>query len=224
MEPGLLFDLDGVLIDSSQYHWRAWKRLAEEEKKLQMDYEEFLRGFGRRNEEILKGAAPKATAEERVQFALRKEALFREEISGEIELLPGVEWFLQEVAERELPRIIASSTPPENLRFFLAETSLGLYFDHYVSGDEVAEGKPAPDLFVEGARRLGRRADECIVFEDSPAGLEAGASAGCYVVAIATTHPSDRLEKYNMIVGSVGDLSIDRLIAKWEGAIGELLE
>lgn len=212
MKPGLLFDLDGVLVDTSQYHWQAWKWLTGEEPRFKMDYDGFLHSFGRRNEEILKELLPDLTDEERGHLADRKEALFRKEIAGKIELLPGVERFLKEVADHQLPRIICSSTPPENLRFMLAETCLGLYFDQYVSADQVKRGKPAPDVFLEGARRLGLPARDCIVFEDAPVGLQAGKAAGCYLVAIATTHPRDQLKGYDRIVSSLGDLSVPVLI------------
>lgn len=214
-EPGLLFDLDGVLINSGHYHWRAWKRLMEESASFVMDYEGFLATFGKRNEEILAELASDVPMEERVLLGERKEELFREEIDQEIELLEGVDAFLEEVCARDLPRIIASSTSPENLEFFLSKSRLGRYFDAAVSGVEVARGKPAPDIFIEAARRLGIEPGHCIVFEDSPAGLQAGEAAGAFVVALATTHASDQLGPYDMVVASLGQLSLDHLLERF---------
>jgi len=215
-EPGLLFDLDGVLINSGQYHWRAWKRLMEEGAPLSMDYESFLATFGKRNEEILAQVAPEG---DHTELAKRKEELFRAEIDGEIELLDGVEEFLQEVDRRGLPRIIASSTPPENLHFFLTGTPLGRYFDQAISGSEVSHGKPAPDLFLAAAARIEIEPSHCIVFEDSPAGLQAGAAAGSFVVALATTHASDQLDPYDMVVPSLAQVDFDVMVERWEATI-----
>jgi HAD superfamily hydrolase (TIGR01509 family) len=216
VKPGLLFDLDGVLVDTGEYHWQAWKWLATEEPRFKMSHDDFLRSFGQRNEEILGRLLPSYSVEEHQALADRKEALFRKEIAGKIELLPGVERFLQQVVDKGLPRTIASSTPPENLHFMLAETRLGFYFDQYVSGAEVTLGKPAPDVFLEGARRLGLPAGDCIVFEDAPVGLQAGKAAGCYLVALATTHPRDELEGYDVIVDSLGNLSLENLLLDYQ--------
>lgn len=215
-EPGLLFDLDGVLINSGNFHWLSWKRLMAEEGRFSMKYEQFLSTFGKRNDEIFKELAPHLSKEESLRLIDRKEELFRQEIEGRIELLEGVDAFLKEVIESDLPHIIASSTPRANLDFFLAKTALGHYFKKAISGTEVAHSKPAPDIFIEAAHRLKLSPKRCIVFEDSPAGLKAGAAAGAFVVALATTHASDQLDPYDMVVPSLGQLSLDYLLERWE--------
>ncbi len=188
MKLGLLFDNDGVLVDSSEFHWQSWELLMQQINREFMTKEQFIKGFGKRNDLILNELLPECSRSEKKQLAYKKEELFRKCAAGKIALLPGMETFLQEVQNAGIPRIIASSTPTQNLEMLITSTVLGKYFNDYVSAEEVAHGKPFPDVFLEGARRLGMDACQCIVLEDSPAGIEAGRRAGCFVVALETTH------------------------------------
>ena len=193
MKIGFLFDNDGVLVDTSAFHWQSWQLLLDEEPSdFKMSKEAFLEGFGKRNELILKTIVPHLH-KRHVELANRKEELFRQCARGKVELLPGMEDFLKELKRRNIPRIIASSTPIENLDMYLESTPLGDYFDHYVSGEEVENGKPAPDIFIEAAKRIEIPVENCFVIEDAPVGVEAGKAAGCQVIALGTTHPQDAL-------------------------------
>lgn len=207
-----LFDNDGVLIDSSELHWQAWQLLMKEDPNLSMTHEQFENGFGKRNDLILKEVAPQASAEQHRIWAERKEELFRKIAKGNVSLLNGMESFLKAVAARNIPRIIASSTPPANLEMYLQSTVLGTYFDHFISGEQVPNGKPAPDVFIEAANRLSALPRNCIVFEDAPAGIDAGKSAGCFVVALGTTHDQDELFGYDLYYPSADLLDLDMIL------------
>lgn len=220
MNIGFLFDNDGVLIDSSALHWRAWQLLMEEDRSFHIDHEMFLKGFGKRNDLILRDAVPGSTEHQRNIWAKRKEELFRQIARREIQLLPGMESFLKEVKKKEIPRIIASSTPIENLKMFLSSTVLGNYFDGFVSAEEVKHGKPAPDVFLEGAKRLGLDPRKCIVLEDSPAGLEAGRAAGCFVIALATTHSKNELEGYDLLYASPKEMRLPEILSAFQKVRG----
>lgn len=210
MNVAFLFDNDGVLIDSSELHWQAWQLLMKEEPAFSMTHAEFVHGFGKRNDLILKDSASSLPQERHKELAERKEALFRVCARGKVELLSGMEGFLQEVKRADIPRIIASSTPPENLDMFISSTVLGEYFTHYVSAESVPHGKPAPDVFVEAAHQLGFKPSDCIVFEDAPAGIAAGKAAGAFVVAMATTH--NQLEGYDMLYRGPSDLDLREIL------------
>ena len=213
MKPvAFLFDNDGVLIDSSELHWRSWQMLMQDEPSLNMDKNAFEGSFGMRNDLILQRLAPHVSAEKRTVWAEKKERLFREIAKGTITLLPGMEAFLVQVVEAQIPHIIASSTPIANLELFIQTTVLGKYFDKYLSAEQVAHGKPAPDIFIAAAHHLGFDPKECVVFEDAPAGIEAGRAAGCFVVALETTHSKEQLAHYDLIYPSAHALDLQEIL------------
>lgn len=213
---GFLFDNDGVLIDSEHFHWLSWVRLMEKEGNFFLSKETFLQTFGKRNDLILQQVLPDASPEKREQLALQKEAFFRDEAKGKIQLLEGMEAFLKDLKKRHVPRIIASSTPIANLKMFLSSTVLGSYFDSFVSAEEVAHGKPFPDVFLEAAKRLKLPPQQCIVLEDAPVGIEAGKKAGCFVVALATTHCPENLTRADLIYPSPSALNFEEILQKWK--------
>lgn len=210
---GFLFDNDGVLIDSSGLHWRSWQMLMEKEPPFQISYEHFLSSFGKRNDLILQELYPDESDEKRLFWADQKEELFRQIARHHISLLPGVEEFLSVLKKEGIPRIIASSTAVANLEMYLETTILGDYFDHFVSAEEVPHGKPAPDIFIEAAKRLNLRPNECIVIEDAPAGIQAGKAAGNFVVALETTHDKEALHEADLIVSDASKLHLPDLLA-----------
>lgn len=219
MRVAFLFDNDGVLIDSFQIHWESWMMLMQKEPELNISYDQFLHSFGKRNDLILKEFFPSLDEKTRMALAEKKENFFRSCAKEKIELLPGMEKFLQEVVREKIPHIIASSTPVKNLQMFLSSTVLGKYFDHYVSGEEVATGKPAPDVFIAAANRLGFDPKDCIVFEDAPVGIEAGKAAGSFVVALETTHDRSKLYSYDMVYPSPVELNCKEILeafARWK--------
>ncbi len=215
MKVAFLFDNDGVLIDSSEFHWESWQLLMEEEPDFEMNHQQFLAGFGKRNDLILRELVPHLSKERRIAWAERKEALFRQCARGKIALLPGMEPFLREVVAAKIPHIIASSTPPENLDMFISSTVLGNYFEHYISAEEVAHGKPAPDVFIAAAHHLGFDPTDCIVFEDAPSGIEAGRGAGAFVVALATTHKKESLSNYHLIYPEASALDLQEILSAY---------
>jgi len=212
MTVGLLFDNDGVLIDSSELHWYSWELLMREDPSFVMEHEQFVRGFGKRNDLILQDVQLKASQEQKEKWAVRKEELFREYAKERITLIPGIEAFLQEVARAKIPRIIASSTPIANLKMFLKCTPLGQYFDRFVSAEQVAHGKPFPDVFLEAARVLNMPPERCIVFEDAPAGVTAGKKAGSFVVALGTTHAGQELTEADLFYPSPHALRLPEIL------------
>lgn len=220
-QPVFLFDLDGVLIDSKELHWEAWQKLKDLLPELNaMDYERFLSGFGQTNDSILKSFLPNSNQQERMNWGEKKEEFVRTLATGRIELLPGMESFLQKLTERKIPKIIASSTPQSNLRYYLKETILGKYFDQAISGEEVAQGKPAPDIFIAAAKQLKAEPKSSIVLEDSLVGLQAGRSAGSFVIALATTHSYGDLKKksdlYDLLYHSPEDLNLEEVFSSFE--------
>ncbi len=206
-----LFDLDGVLVDTKELHWQAWQILAEKHEDFSMSYDQFLVSFGKTNQYILDELIPHVSSEKRKILANEKEAAFRSLPIENLKLLKGVIPFLQQLKERNIPMIIASSTPVANLDALLEKTELGEHFNAYVSAEQVKRGKPYPDVFLEAANRLNVQAKDSIVIEDSQAGISAGKAAGCFVIAVTTTHPQEKLKDYDICVDSLDKLNLDTL-------------
>lgn len=211
---GAIFDWDGVLVDSSAHHERSWELLAAE-TGYRLPPDHFRRGFGMKNEQIIPELLgwTRDPAEIR-RLSLRKEALFRESVrSGGIAPLPGVREWLDRLDRAGIPRIIASSTHRENIETILRLTAMD-GFRGIVSAEDVERGKPAPDVFLLAAARLGLPPARCVVFEDAPVGLVAARAAGMRVVAVTTTNPADTLKNADLIVPRLDALSIEE-ISRW---------
>ena len=208
---GVLFDWDGVVIDSSSQHERSWELLAAE-RGLALPEGHFKKGFGKKNEIIIPtlgwGDDPLLIG----KLADRKEALYRELVAAEgVTILPGALELLQALKEKGIPRAVGSSTPRENLDALFASTGLNLLFDAVVCGSDVSHGKPDPEVFLSGAEKLGLPRQRCIVIEDAFAGIEAAHRAGMKVVGVATTNPVDSLTMCDLAVVSLEEVTPHRL-------------
>lgn len=207
MKVAALFDWDGVVIDSSEKHERSWELLAAESGRV-LPPDHFLRGFGRKNQiiipEILAWTRDPGEIE---KLSQRKEELYRELVRRDgVTVLPGARTLLEALKEAGIPRAIGSSTPRANLEAIFAVTGLDALFDGVVSAEDVVHGKPAPDVFLQGARLLGVEPNRCVVFEDALFGIEAGHRAGMKVIAVATTHPIEELGDADRAVRSLEEV------------------
>jgi beta-phosphoglucomutase family hydrolase len=201
---GVIFDWDGVVIDSSAQHERSWEILSEEISKP-LPEGHFKKGFGKKNEviipEILRWANDPADIR---RLADRKEEIYRELVrqSG-VQILPGARELLDALRLEKIPRAIGSSTPRKNLEAIFSATGLGKFFDAVVCGDDVVNGKPAPDVFLLAAQKLSLAPADCLVIEDAHAGIEAARRAGIPVLAVATTNPIGDLDAADGAVESL---------------------
>ena len=198
MEIGALFDWDGVVIDSSKAHEVSWDLLAAEVGKP-LPAGHFKKGFGRKNQEIIPGILQWTNDFGEVeQLGNRKEELYREIVRETgVDLIPGIEPFLQSLNEANILCAVGSSTPRKNVETILEMVGFGSYFRAIVCAEDVTQGKPHPEVFLTGASRLGREPESCAVFEDACAGLQAAKAGGMKAVALATTHPATELEPYH---------------------------
>jgi beta-phosphoglucomutase family hydrolase len=211
---GALFDWDGVVIDSSQQHEESWELLAAEiGKPLPADH--FLRGFGMKNQVIIPRILQWTEDPDKIhRYSLRKEALYREIIRERgIEPLPGVIALLRMLNEHGVRCAVASSTHRENIETILDVIGVRPFFDAMVTSEDVAHGKPDPEVFLKSAERIGCPPDRCVVFEDAHVGIEAGLAAGAKVIAVATTNPLDSLGKADLAVASLEDVGWDDVSA-----------
>ena len=201
----VLWDLDGVLVDTGEFHYRAWQQVLDEEG-IPFSRDEFQRIFGLHNTSALErllGAPPDPVTLRRIGD--RKEALFREFIGGRAEPMPGVVEWLRRLQRRGVLQAVASSAQPENMEFLVDELGIRGYFDALVSADGMP-GKPDPAVFLEAARRLGVSPERCVVVEDSFHGLQAARRAGMRCLGVATTHPANMLGAADRVVERLDEL------------------
>jgi beta-phosphoglucomutase len=205
---GVLWDMDGVLVDTGEFHYQSWKEVLEQHD-LPFSREFFRQTFGMNNAGILaKLLGEDLTGELLTEISDQKEERFRELIRGRVQALPGVILWLEHLQEAGWEQGIASSAPPANIDALMDELGLRDYFDVIGSGADLP-GKPDPALFLEVARQLDVRPAHCVVVEDSVAGVQAAKRAGMNCIAVTTTNPAGALEAADLIVESLDDLLAD---------------
>jgi len=210
----VLWDLDGTIADSKEFHWRAWREtmLAD---GVEITCEQFLHSFGQRNDAILGAWLPGAPDERVRRLGDAKEEAFRRLATvGPLHPLPGaVEW-IERLAQGGWKQAIASSAPRANVETMARVLKLDGMMGALVSADDVHRGKPDPEVFLVSARRLGVEPARSVVVEDAAAGIEAARRAGMKSIGAG----GDALRAADVVVTSLADLprdAFDRLVAAW---------
>ena len=213
---GVLWDMDGVITDSGEAHYISWKK-ALDQHGIELSREFFHQTFGMNNRGILSLLFERDATEQEVDnIGGLKEELFREDISGTLELLPGVAQWLQRFSQAGIAQAVASSAPQENIDAIVAELGIGDNFQALVSGAKLS-GKPDPATFILAAERLGFAPKDCLVIEDATVGVEAARRGGMKCVAVCTTHPREDLRDADIVVNRLTDLSPVDLASLYRG-------
>lgn len=216
---GVIFDWDGVIVDSSALHKKSWENLADELKRP-LPHDHFAKGFGKRNETIIPDIlnwTKDATTIDR--WGKRKEELYRELANSYgIKLAPGSREFLQRTTTLPLQCAIGTSTERKNVQLAIEQHDLSGFFVGAVCSEDVKSGKPDPEVFLKAAQILSLSPQECVVFEDSPHGIEAAIRAGIKTVALTTSHPS------NSFMHLKPDLLIDSLAGLDPNLVNQLFD
>ncbi len=203
MFAAVIFDWDGVVVDSSAHHERSWEVLAAR-RGLPLPADHFKRGFGKKNNVIIPDLGWATTDAAVEELAREKEEIYRALVRKHgIEPLPGVSELLVALDAGQIPAAIGSSTERANLDLLLDLMDLRRFFRVIVSGGEVEHGKPDPSIFLLAARRLDVAPGDCLVIEDAHVGIEAAHRAGMPVLAVATTHPRSELGSADAAVESL---------------------
>ncbi len=185
---GAIFDLDGTIVDNMPIHAEAFAIFAERHGLPPLTLDDRKRLDGRRNRDIFPDLFGRPLAEADLQaYADEKEALYRQRSAGRLAPLRGFLPLLDHLDARAIPYAIATSAPPANVEHTLRELGLAGRLTTVVRSDQVARGKPFPDVFLAAAGRLGVEPAACVAFEDAPAGIVAARAAGMEAVAVATS-------------------------------------
>ena len=203
---GVLWDLDGTLIDSGEHHYAAWRDTLAERGR-EHSREEFARFFGRRNDVILREMfGDRLSPEEAARVADDKEERYRRLVQADgLEPLPGVMGWLRRLREKGFRQALATMAPGANVKVVVEILGLGPLLDATAAAEDVESGTPDPGIFLEAARRIDVPPGRCVVVEDAPAGLEGARRAGMRSVGIRSSHHPE-LEA-DVVVGSLTELA-----------------
>lgn len=195
----VIWDLDGVIIDSADEHRRAWQRMAREDG-IQLTDEDFRATFGKRNDDIIPLFWGAVSRERLQELADRKERYFREYIREAATPLPGSIELMRALQQRGFLQAMATSTPEENIRLIKSLLQVERYLSVFISGEAVARGKPAPDIFLKAASELGVSPAQSLVIEDAVAGIQAARAAGMRCIAVAGDRDLPGLRAADLLV------------------------
>ncbi|WP_413669351.1 beta-phosphoglucomutase [Mucilaginibacter sp. Mucisp86] len=206
-----IFDLDGVIVDTAVYHYKAWKRLA---NSLGFDFTEHqneqLKGVSRvRSLQLILGwGGVTKTEAEQEQLATQKNIWYMEMVNQmkPDEILPGAKEFLTTCRKVGLKTALGSAS--KNSMTILEKIGITDMFDAVIDGNKVSKAKPDPEVFLAGAQALGVFPEECVVFEDAIAGVEAAVAGDMKVVGIGSP---DVLTGANLVIKGLDEMTLDKL-------------
>lgn len=203
----VIWDLDGVILDSAEEHRLAWHKLAQDAGVVFTD-EDFWATFGKRNNDIIPHYWPVTSDEQLQELASRKETYFREFVRKSAAFLPGAEELMRDLKVAGFAQALASSTPVENIALISELLGLERYLSKLVSGETVAHGKPAPDIFLRAAEELDVTPASCVVIEDAVAGVQAAHAAGMRCIAVAGERDLPGLRAADLMVHDLTEVTI----------------
>ena len=186
MNRAVLWDMDGTLVDSAEYHWQAWRDTMSREGSP-ITHEQFLTTFGQRNDSILRQwLGEKATPELIQRIGNAKEALYRQHVREHgIAPLPGALEWVTLLHRQGWGQAIASAAPRANIETILDVIHASECFEAIVSAEDVHRGKPDPEVFLIAATKLGVAPKHCIVVEDAEHGIQAARAAGMKSIGVS---------------------------------------
>lgn len=216
-ECALVFDMDGVIVENHEWHFRAWLEYCRRHE-LQLSEDEFYtRIFGGTNHDLLIRLFGNTLTEGDIQrMGEEKEILYREMYGPHIVPVQGVVDFIRSARSEGYTIALATSAPVSNVSFTLGHTGLEGMFDVIVESSQVTHGKPHPEIYLRSASLLRLEPRQCVVFEDSLPGIESAEAAGCKVIGVATTLPAARIAHADYVINDfTGYREIITKIRSW---------
>ncbi len=205
--------MNGTMIDDMGFHADAWRSIINGELNGNLTPEEVKREMYGKNEEVLARVfgENKFSTDEMNRLSLQKEQLYQQAFRPHLTLINGLKAFLERAYVSSIPMAIGTAAIPFNIDFVLDNLDLRHYFRAIISADDVEKSKPHPDTFLKAAAALGMKPNDCIVFEDSPKGIETALNAGMQAVAITTMHSEEEFKEYQNIILCISDYNDERL-------------
>ncbi len=210
---GLIFDLDGTLIDNNAYHIEAWKEFYKKINK-EFSHEEYMRNInGRISKVIFPYLMQRQMKDDEImQMDDEKESLYRELYGAHMQPIKGLVDFLEDLLKDGYKMAIATSGLPPNIEFMFKKLPLRKYFSAVVNASHITNGKPHPEIFERAAKEIGADPNNCIAFEDSIAGIRSAKAAGMRVVGLTTTHSKEDIAEADLIIADYTEISSETLL------------
>lgn len=203
----IIFDMDGTMVNNMMVHHQAWQ-VTLNELGLDWDLEKIRQEIHGVNVEILKRLfGDRFNDSERAQISFEKEERYRQIYKPHLKLIDGLDIYLDQLRERQIPLAVGSAAPPGNVNFVLDNLKLRERFEHVLHSESVSKGKPHPEIYLRLSELLGHHPSDCVVFEDSPTGAKAASNAGCPCVVITTTHEKSEFDGITGIIKFIEDYS-----------------
>lgn len=210
----IIFDMDGVIVDTNPHHKTAWRDYYERYGKTLSDDEFVEHISGKHNSHIIAHlfTGQTLTPEEVTRLSYEKEALFRELYRSEIVAVAGLVDFLKALKAAGIRTAVATSAPVDNLDFVMDALDIRQYFDVLLNESMVSHPKPDPEIYQKAMTLLGVEPADSVVFEDSMTGIQAGKASGATVVGVATTQTPDELWPFvDDVIHDFTEMTPDRL-------------
>jgi beta-phosphoglucomutase len=212
-QPAVIFDIDGVLVDSYRAHLQSWQAMAAGMGR-ELTEAQFAATFGRISREIIAECwgAEAFTPQQLAEFDQNKEALYRQIVEADFPAMDGATELITALHAAGFPVALGSSGPPANVQLAIDRLQIGHLVSAIVTGADVTRGKPDPQVFLIGAERLGVPPARCAVVEDAPAGIAAANAAGMTSIALLSTgHTAESVAAAKCLVHSLRELSPERI-------------
>lgn len=218
MNKAFLFDLNGTIIDDMEFHERAWYNILVNELGATLSREEVKKQMYGKNEELLVRVFGEGyfTDEQMAEISFQKELVYQKEFTPHLKLIKGLDVFLEKAYQLKMPMAIGSAAIMFNINYVLDGLQLHKYFTTIVSANDVAMSKPDPETFIQCAKGLSVQCNHCVVFEDSPKGVEAALKAGMKAIVIKTYHSEEEFEHLPNVIMFVNDYTDLRLYSLFE--------
>ncbi|MVM32908.1 HAD-IA family hydrolase [Spirosoma sp. HMF4905] len=210
----VIFDMDGVIVDTNPHHRTAWREYYQRNGKTLSDDDFIQHVSGKHNADIVAHLFANQTLspDEVVRLSHEKEALFRELYRPVITPVPGLIPFLKSLKEAGIRTAVATSAPVENLDFVMDALQIRSYFDALLNESMVSHPKPDPEIYQKAMMMLGVEPTESVIFEDSMTGIQAAKASGAFVVGMATTQSPDELRPFvDDVASDFTEVSLERI-------------
>jgi HAD superfamily hydrolase (TIGR01509 family) len=204
---GLIFDLNGTMINDMEFHIRAWTEILNTDLNAGLTHAQVKSQMYGKNSELLVRVFGKErfTEDEMNYWSVEKEKRYQKAYRAHMKLINGLGELLEKAFEKKIPMAIGSAAIPFNINFILDELNIRKYFKAVVSADDVGISKPHPETFLKAARLIEREPSDCLIFEDAPKGVEAACNAGIPCVVLTTMHKQNEFPLSDFILAFIQD-------------------